>query len=630
MGKDKPSSPKVHHFDYARRRRVTWLLTVAGLCCFFYLLGDWQNGGAISSSLALNKASISVADCVSSTLDFGAHHGSPSTNKDGTEVRQFPPCDMKYSEYTPCEDPIRGLNFPREMLAYRERHCPGKNELLKCLIPAPPGYKNPIPWPQSRDYAWYANTPHKELTVEKAIQKWVQFQGEKLYFPGGGTFSTGGAEKYIEDIAALIPINDGTIRTAIDTGCGVASWGAYLLQKDILAMSFAPRDTHVSQIQFALERGVPAILGIMAVHRMPYPARAFDMAHCSRCLIPWGGHDNLYLIEVDRVLRPGGYWILSGPPINWKNHYKGWERTEESLKEEQDTIEDAARRLCWKKVKEEGNLAIWQKPWNHIECVKYHKKNTQVLPHVCSKAEDPDHAWYRKMETCITPLPDAKDKTDVAGGGPLAKWPARLTAIPPRISSGSLPGINAETFIQDTKAWVKRLTYYKVHLIPPLAHGRYRNIMDMNAGLGGFAAALIKEPVWVMNAMPPEAKDNTLGVIYERGLIGTYQNWCEAFSTYPRTYDLIHANGLFSMYQDRCDIVDILLEMDRILRPEGAVLMRDEVDVLTKVMGTTQGMRWECRLADHEDGPFNSEKILVCVKTYWVGEYAPSNSTTSD
>lgn len=26
---------------------------------------------------------------------------------------------------------------------------------------------------------------------------------------------------------------------------------------------------------------------------------------------------------------------------------------------------------------------------------------------------------------------------------------------------------------------------------------------------------------------------------------------CEAFSTYPRTYDLIHANGVFSMYQDR-------------------------------------------------------------------------------
>lgn len=58
-------------------------------------------------------------------------------------------------------------------------------------------------------------------------------------------------------------------------------------------MSFAPRDTHVSQVQFALERGVPAILGIMAENRMPYPARSFDMAHCSRCLIPWAGYGKL-------------------------------------------------------------------------------------------------------------------------------------------------------------------------------------------------------------------------------------------------------------------------------------------------------------------------------------------------
>jgi hypothetical protein len=72
----------------------------------------------------------------------------------------------------------------------------------------------------------------------------------------------------------------------------VASWGAYLLRKNVLTMSFAPRDTHVSQIQFALERGVPAILGIMAENRMPYPARSFDMAHCSRCLIPWAKYGN--------------------------------------------------------------------------------------------------------------------------------------------------------------------------------------------------------------------------------------------------------------------------------------------------------------------------------------------------
>ncbi|KAJ6761308.1 METHYLTRANSFERASE PMT20-RELATED [Salix purpurea] len=67
----------------------------------------------------------------------------------------------------------------------------------------------------------------------------------------------------------------------------VASWGAYLLSRDILTMSFAPSDNHEAQVQFALERGVPALIGIMASKRLPYPSRAFDMAHCSRCLIPW-------------------------------------------------------------------------------------------------------------------------------------------------------------------------------------------------------------------------------------------------------------------------------------------------------------------------------------------------------
>ena len=59
------------------------------------------------------------------------------------------------------------------------------------------------------------------------------------------------------------------------------------------------------------------------------------------------------------------------------------------------------------------------------------------------------------------------------------------------------------------------------------------------------------------------------------------------------------------------------------------MLMRDEVDVLNKVMFITQGMRWKCRLADHEDGPFEREKILVCVKTYWVGEIKTANTTTA-
>lgn len=67
--------------------------------------------------------------------------------------------------------------------------------------------------------------------------------------------------------------------------------------------------------------------------------------------------------------------------------------------------------------------------------------------------------------------------------------------------------------------------------------------------------------------------------------------------------------------------------MDRILRPEGMVIVRDEVEVVNKVMQISKGMRWDVKMVDHEDGPLVPQKILIAVKQYWV---ASSNSTSSD
>lgn len=61
-------------------------------------------------------------------------------------------------------------------------------------------------------------------------------------------------------------------------------------------MSFAPRDSHEAQVQFALERGVPAVIGVLGTIKMPYPSSAFDMAHCSRCLIPWFANGENYTL----------------------------------------------------------------------------------------------------------------------------------------------------------------------------------------------------------------------------------------------------------------------------------------------------------------------------------------------
>ncbi|XVF33400.1 hypothetical protein REPUB_Repub17cG0165400 [Reevesia pubescens] len=602
-----------------KKPNLFYITLIVILCTTFYLVGIWQHSlSPISNSSSAAAGFLTSVPCSSlqttPQLDFLPHHLPPEPPLVAARVPHLPPCDPSFSEYTPCEDVNRSLKFDRDMLVYRQRHCPEKNELLKCRIPAPYGYKVPFRWPESREFAWFANVPHKELTVEKKNQNWVKVEGERFKFPGGGTMFPRGADAYIDDIDKLINLKDGSIRTAIDTGCGVASWGAYLLSRNILAVSFAPRDTHEAQVQFALERGVPALIGVLASIRLPYPSRAFDMAHCSRCLIPWGNYDGLYLIEVDRILRPGGYWVLSGPPINWENHWKGWNRTTNDLKAQQSLIETVAKTLCWKKTVQKDDLAIWQKPSNHIHC----KANRKVFkqPRFC-QTQNPDIAWYTKLETCLTPLPEVSNIRETAGGE-LAKWPERLNAIPPRISNGSLTGITEKKFVENTELWKKRVGHYKKFDYQLAETGRYRNLLDMNAYLGGFAAAVVDDPVWVMNIVPVEAEINTLGVVYERGLIGTYQNWCEAMSTYPRTYDFIHADSIFSLYKDRCEMEDILLEMDRILRPQGSVIIRDDVDVLLKMKKIIDVMQWDGRIVDHEEGPHEREKILFAVKQYWT------------
>lgn len=242
MAKENTGSPKYHQLE-AKRRRLTWILGATGLCVICYFLGSRQgttsvpsaqsevyervgcndddaNAGSSDQSSETDQSTLQSSDD-DVTLDFESHHGIEI--KDTKTSLTFAPCDMSLSEYTPCQDPVRSKKFDRDMLKYRERHCPTKDEQLRCLIPAPPRYKAPFKWPQSRDYAWYDNIPHKELSIEKAVQNWIQVEGDRFRFPGGGTMFPRGADAYIDDINELIPLTDGTIRTAIDTGCGVSS-----------------------------------------------------------------------------------------------------------------------------------------------------------------------------------------------------------------------------------------------------------------------------------------------------------------------------------------------------------------------------------------------------------------------
>ncbi|KAL2522069.1 Methyltransferase [Forsythia ovata] len=109
---------------------------------------------------------------------------------------------------------------------------------------------------------WLKNVPYDWINKQKSNQHWLRKEVDNFLFPGGGTMFPNGVSEYVDSMQHMIPgMKDGTIRTTIDTRCEVASWGGDLLDPGILTISPAPRDNHEAQVQFALERGIPAILG---------------------------------------------------------------------------------------------------------------------------------------------------------------------------------------------------------------------------------------------------------------------------------------------------------------------------------------------------------------------------------
>lgn len=68
------------------------------------------------------------------------------------------------------------------------------------------------------------NVPYDWINSQKSNQNWLRKEGEKFKFPGGGTMFPHGVGAYVDLMQALIPeMKDGTVRTAIDTGCGVST-----------------------------------------------------------------------------------------------------------------------------------------------------------------------------------------------------------------------------------------------------------------------------------------------------------------------------------------------------------------------------------------------------------------------
>ncbi|KAD2805139.1 hypothetical protein E3N88_38516 [Mikania micrantha] len=590
---------------------------------FFYIGKQWSDGNYrriifFNSNSNANAKTLTISISPNHNKTFNIISLINNTKEDDHSLAPVPPPpvvqrlglvdkngvmtdDFEIGEFDP--DGVENWNNETEVVNADDerirRHCPEKDKGLNCLVPAPKGYKAPIPWPRSRDEVWYSNVPHAQLAEYKGGQNWIVVKKDKFRFPGGGTQFIHGADQYIDQISKMIPeIAFGHhTRVVLDVGCGVASFGAYLTSRNVLTLSIAPKDVHENQIQFALERGVPAMVAAFATRRLLYPSQAFELIHCSRCRVNWTRDDGILLLEVNRLLRAGGYFVWAAQPV-----YKH----EPILEQQWEDMMNLTNRLCWNLVKKEGYIAIWQKP---IDNSCYLNRGSETKPPLCDNQDNPDSVWYVDLKPCITPL--SEDKS----GANITTWPARLHNPPERLLTITFDAFASrkDLFKAESKyqkeivdGYIRSLHWKKLKL---------RNVMDMRAGFGGFAAALIDNQLdcWVMNVVPVSGP-NTLPVIYDRGLLGVMHDWCEPFDTYPRTYDLLHASNLFSIEQNRCNISSIMLEMNRILRPGGHVYIRDSVMVMDELQEIGKAIGWHVTLRDTAEGPHASYRVLICDK----------------
>ncbi|WOL03574.1 putative methyltransferase PMT26 [Canna indica] len=510
-------------------------------------------------------------------------------------------------DFIPCLDNQAVIKKLRSTKHYehRERHCP--KQAPTCLVPLPDVYKQPIKWPRSRDKIWYNNVPHTKLVEYKGHQNWVKVSGDYLIFPGGGTQFKRGALHYIDFVEESLPdlAWGRTSRVVLDVGCGVASFGGYLFEKDVLTMSFAPKDEHEAQVQFALERGIPAISAVMGTKRLPFPSKVFDVVHCARCRVPWHIEGGMLLLELNRLLRPGGYFVWSATPVyqNLPEDVGIWK-----------AMSALTKSMCWEMVAKRKDrlnnigVAIFRKPTTN----KCYEERAKENPPLCQESDDPDAAWNIPLQACMHKLP-----VDSSSRGVLwpEEWPLRLEKTPYWLNSSQI-GVYGrpapQDFAADYEHWKHVVSKSYINGMG-VDWSTVRNVMDMRSIYGGFAAALQDmKKVWVMNIVPIDSPD-TLPIIYERGLFGLYHDWCESFSTYPRTYDLLHADHLFSKLKKRCDLMPVIVEVDRILRPRGNLIVRDNVGTISEIGNLAKSLHWEIHLTYSK----GSEGLLYVQKSMW-------------
>lgn len=535
-------------------------------------------------------------------------------------MKELPSCDMLMEDYVPCYRALAQQDSDSVYAQNTERHCEPPGKRKQCLMPPPEDYRVPLRWPASRDGVWRSNMKfHDQFGLTGRRLARLKFEADDVASLDPGVTKLDGLGSHLQMIMGAM-LKDANVKpkrwTVLDINCGLSRLGDnYDLFEQSSVLCLAPFEVNGSQVQFALERGYPAVIGSVSSTQLPFPSSSFDMIHVLDSDFDWAWEGGLILLELDRLLKPGGFFVWAFQPTARPSEFSG-------TRHEQDwqINKDLANRVFWDAVLESSQTFMWRKTLNQS---RYTSLGLKANPRLCSKFVDAPTDWYPPLRPCIT-RPLAENSTHLHQ----QVW-----------HPGPITGYSAEEVLDDTLVWFTTVKGYWSLLTPllfsdhPKRPGEedplpppniVRNILDMNALHGSLNRALLdaEKSVWVMNVVPRGGPD-TLSTIFKRGLIGVQHDWCEAFPIYPKSFDLLHGIGLLSQEagrSDGCGLSNLFLEMDRILRPEGWVILRDKGELIEDARIAAGQLRWESRVIAVEGR--EDQQLLVCQKLFWKNSSA--------
>ncbi|XP_058070388.1 probable methyltransferase PMT5 isoform X1 [Magnolia sinica] len=373
-----------------------WILCFFGVLAFIAVLGKLPSSGD----------SDSVTDVYKNYRRLRVQAGSDFSEVSSlllglSQANELDLCGKEREDYVPCYNVsancLAGFCDGEEF----DRHCKASGVGLRCLVQPPKDYKIPLKWPVGRDVIWSGNVKiaKDQFLSSGSMTKRLMFLEEnQIAFHSEDGMNTNGVRDYSHQIAKMIGLGSDSefleagVRTVLDIGCGFGSFGAHLFSLNLMTVCIAAYEVSGSQVQLTLERGLPAMIGSFISKQLPYPSLSFDMVHCAQCGIKWDTKDGAFLIEVDRMLKPGGYFVLTSPTSKPQPASQNGKNRIMFMR-----VEDFTQKICWSLLSQQDETFIWQKTAD-INCFASRKQGG--IPPVC-KDEKGVESYYQPLLSCI-------------------------------------------------------------------------------------------------------------------------------------------------------------------------------------------------------------------------------------